>query len=806
MSLLHTLLTPPLKAILTRMSKRRLPMTDGELHLEGLQAPVEIIRDRWGVPHIYAQSEHDLFFAQGYVHAQDRLFQMEIARRLALGRLSEIFGEMALDTDRMARRFGFPRLARQEWESAPDDLRGMLLAYADGVNAFIHAMGDTKEVGFSLLRLTPEDWHPEHTLAIVRVMIWELSHGWQGELVRAELAEAVGAEHAADWEIHYPARNPLTLPEGIEFNRLDPDGSLHHARGPFLARGQGSNTWAVAASRSATGGAVLANDMHLKVGVPGVWYENHLVAGDALEVSGVSIAGVPLVLVGHNARIGWGMTLAYVDAEDLFVERFDPQDPARYRFRGEWRTAEVVEEAIAVKGRSEPVVEKVVITHHGPVISPVVSYGPALQADTDFVERLTVASMALQPGEMVRGWWLLNKAANWDDFVEALRWIEAPQLCTSYADVEGNIGCWVTGKLPVRARGDGSVPVPGWTGEYEWVGEIPFEEMPHTLNPARGYLINTNNKVVGDDYPHFLGNIWMNGYRARRLEQMLTAKDKLTLDDHAAMQVDVTSLPGQEFVEALADFQSDDPDAALALRLLRAWDFQLTPDTVGGTVYEVARYTLVRNLLLAAVDEALAYRILGEGFHPLTLYASEFYGHDVVALLRFLRAPDNWWVQQAGGREAWLTRSLKEAVGWLREHYGSDPQGWRWGRLHRFPLEHLLGSQPPLDKIFNLPPLELGGDTDTPFQTAILPQTPYEARNFVPLHRQIFDLADWDRARMVIVPGQSGRLASPHYADMVPLWYEGRYHPMLWSREAVEAHAEGTLLLRPGKAHAGAAH
>jgi len=629
--------------------------------------------------------------------------------------------------------------------------------------------------------------------------VWELSHGWQGELVRGELAEAVGPEHAADWDIHYPPQNALTLPEGVEFNRLDPDGSLHHARGPFLARGQGSNTWAVAASRSATGGAVLANDMHLQAGVPGLWYENHLVS-DEMAVSGVSIPGVPLVLVGHNARIGWGMTLAYIDAEDLFVERFDPQHPTRYLFRGEWREAAEETEVISVKGRSQPVFEKVLVTHHGPVISPVVAYGPALQATDAFIERLAVASKALQPAEIIRGWWLLNKAARWDDFVEAMRWIEAPQLNVSYADVEGNIGFWMTGKVPVRAKGDGSVPVPGWTGEYEWVGEVPFEEMPHALNPARGYLINTNNKVVDDDYPHFLGNIWMNGYRARRLEQMLTAKDQLTLDDHAAMQVDVTSLPGREFVEALADFQSDDPDAALALRLLRAWDFQLTPDTVGGTMYEVARYTLVRNLLLAAVDEALAFRIMGEGFHPLTLYASEFYGHDVVALLRFLRTPDNWWVQQAGGREAWLTRSLKEAVGWLRKHYGRDPQGWRWGRLHRLPLAHLLGSQPPLDKIFNLPPLALGGDTDTPFQTAMLPQAPYEARNFVPLHRQIFDLKDWDNARIVILPGQSGRLASPHYADLLPLWQAGRYHPMLWSREAVEAHAEGVLALHPAKA------
>ena len=795
MSLLHSLLTLPLKAILNNLSKKRLPPVDGEISLSGLKGDkVTVIRDRWGVPHIYAANPHDAFFGQGFVHAQDRLFQMEVARRLASGKLSEIFGEMALETDRMVRTFGFPRLAREDWSAISEDLSTVIIAYAKGVNAFIRKMEPYREVSFSLLRLEPEEWKPEDTLAIMRLMVWELSHGWQGELVRGELAEAVGEEHAADWEIHYPENNPLTLPDGIEFNALDPDGKLHRARGPFLMRNQGSNTWVISAERSATGSVVLANDMHLKVGVPNVWYENHLIAGD-LNVTGVSIPGLPTVQVGHNAHIAWGMTLAYTDAEDLFVERFDPQSPSRYLFKGEWREAEEVTELITVKGKSEPISEKVIITHHGPVISAVLNYGPKMQETAEFVERLAVQSMALQPAEIIRGWWLLNRAANWDEFVEAMRWISAPQLSVSYADVEGNIGYWMTGKIPVRAKGDGRFPVPGWTGEYEWVGEVPFEEMPHALNPKRGYIINTNNKVVGDDYPHYLGSIWMNGYRSRRLEELINAKEKLTLDDHAAMQTDVTSLPGKEFVEAIGDFQSDDPDVALALRLLREWDFKLTPDSVGGSVYEVARYTLVRELLLSAVDEELAYRIMGKGFHPLTLYTSEFYGYDTVSLLRFLRSPDNWWVKRAGGREKWLSRSLKQAIGWLRENYGNNPKNWEWGKLHELPLVHLIGVQPPLDKIFNPPPLRIGGDSDTPCQTGVVPDAPYKATSFAPSHRAIIDLKDWDNSRIVILGGQSGRLASPHYADMVPLWYEKRHHPMLWSREAIEAQAEGKLIL-----------
>ncbi len=798
MSFIHTLLTPPLKFVLRRLSKKRLPPAEGEFVFDGLHGRVEIIRDRWGVPHIYADNAADGFFGQGFMHARDRLFQMEVARRLAKGTLSEIFGEMALETDKMVRTFGFLRLAREDLEHISDELAEVVQAYAAGVNAFINGMKPYYEISFSLLRLEPEEWKAEDTLAIMRLMVWELSHGWQGELVRAELAEAVGEEHAADWEIHYPENNPLTLPDGIEFNRLDPDGKLHRARGPFLVRNQGSNTWVISAERSATGGVVLANDMHLKIGLPGVWYENHLITS-TMKVTGVSIPGLPTVQVGHNERIAWGMTLAYTDAEDLFVERFDPKNPTRYLYKGEWREATVVEEKIPVKGKAEPVTETVLITHHGPVISPVLDYGPEMQKTAEFVERLAVQSMALRPAEIIRGWWALNKAANWDDFVEAMRWISAPQLSVSYADVDGNIGYWMTGAVPIRAKGDGRVPVPGWTGEYEWVGEVPFEEMPHALNPKRGYIINTNNKVVEDDYPHYLGSIWMNGYRSRRLEQYINAKQKLTLDDHAAMQVDVRSLPGEEFVEAIADFQSDDPEVALALRLLREWDFNLTPDSVGGAVYEVVRYTLVRNLLLPSVDEELAYRIMGKGFHPLMLYTSEFYGYDTVSLLRFLRSPQNWWVERAGGYQQWLEESFKEAIIWLYENYGDRPNKWKWGDLHKLPLVHLIGAQPPLNKIFNLPPLRIGGDPDTPCQTGIVPDAPYEATSFAPSHRSIVDLKDWNNSRLVILAGQSGRIASPHYADMVPLWYGKRHHPMLWSREAVEAHSEGKIILKPNQ-------
>lgn len=786
MPALDSLLGPILKSGLTWLSRRRLPQIEGTLSIPGLYGQVEVIRDRWGVPHIYADSAHDLFFAQGFVHAQDRLFQMEINRRLALGRLSELFGEISLDTDRTVRTFGFQRLGKVDCGNLSPELKSIFQAYADGVNAFLGHPGAKLPVEFTLLRHKPEPWRAEDSTAFTRVMIWQLSHAWYGEIVRAQIAEKVGVERAAELEIGYPDQNPIALPKGIEFKRLGEPGQLLKAQGPFLERGLGSNAWAISSQKSATGNAYFCNDMHLSVSTPALWYENHLV-GEGLNVTGVSLPGVPMVLVGHNERIAWGMTLAFTDCEDLFIEKFDPQDRRRYQFKDAWLEAELIEEPIQVKGRSAPHIEQVMITKHGPIISDVVAYPE---------QRVAVQSMALQPCPAVEGWLSLNKAEGWDDFVRAMRLIEAPQLGVAYADVEGNIGYWVTGKVPVRAKGDGSIPAPGWSGDYEWVGEVPFEEMPHALNPERGFFVTSNHRIIPEGYPHFLGNVWMNGYRARRIEQVFGSKEKLSEDDLRALHVDYTCIPGLEFVAQLEGFSSEDPDVQLALQRLRGWDGQLTIDSVGGTVYELARYRMVRNLLEPGLGQELALRVMGQGFHPLLLSASEFYGHDTTTLLRLLKDPRSWWMEQASGREALIHKSLKEAVEWLRAELGPDPEAWQWGKIHRVVFPHTLGLQKPLDQVFNRGPVPIGGDTDTPCQTAFHANDPYDNKSWSPSFRQVVDLGDLSRSLVIIPPGQSGHLASPHYDDLLEPWLKGEYHPMLWKREEIEKQAEGRLLLK----------
>ncbi|MFW9996725.1 MAG: penicillin acylase family protein, partial [Candidatus Odinarchaeota archaeon] len=501
-----------LRFILTRMSKGRLPQIDGTLKLPGLESTVEVIRDKYGIPHIYARNEHDLFYAQGFVTAQDRFFQMELNRRTATGKLGEVFGDIALDTDRVSRTFGFARIGQEDWDNADEDLKAIFQAYSDGVNAFLEQ--GKLPVEFSLLRYKPELWDPLDSAAFSRVMIWQLSHAWYGEIVRAKLVEAVGAERAAELEIHYPEKNPITLPEGIEFNKLSAKGLIKQATGPFLDQGKGSNTWTVSGEKSVTGKPFLCNDMHLQLMMPSLWYECHLSAGD-YNVTGVTLPGIPLVMVGHNASIAWGMTLSYMDIEDLFIEKMNPENPHQYEYHGEWVNAEVIEETIAVKGRDEPHIEEILMTKHGPVISEAIGYSK---------EKLADCSMALRSNKAFKGWLLLNKTSSWNEFVEAMSCIDAPALNVSYADTAGNTGYWVSGKVPVRGKGDGSVPAPGWTGEYDWTGFIPFEEMPHALNPEKGFLVNTNHKIVPESYKHFLGNIWMNGYRARRIGEVFGCK------------------------------------------------------------------------------------------------------------------------------------------------------------------------------------------------------------------------------------------------------------------------------------------
>lgn len=791
MSILNKILGTVLGTGIKFMDKRRQPLIDGEISLPGLEAKVIVSRDKEGVPHIQANSRHDLFFAQGFLHAQDRLWQMELNRRTASGKLSEIFGSMALDTDRTARTFGWRRIGEVDWENFDDELKEVVKSYVKGVNAHINSLDTHLPVEFTLVKHKPELWVVGDVVALMRFMIWQLSHAWYGEMIRAKLIEAVGPEHAAELEIHYPEGNPNTLPKGLEFNKYM-KGVLKKAKDPLLKQSMGSNSWVISKEKSSTGSPILSNDMHLPMSLPALWYLNHL-RGKDINVTGVSIPGLPMVLIGHNADIAWGMTLAFTDAEDLYIEKFDTSDPTKYEYKGKLEDAEVIRETINIKGEL-PHVETVLITKHGTVISDVV--------DLMDQERITVKSKSLQSNNAYRGWFKLNLAKNWDDFTDAIRDIEAPQLNITYADSE-NIGYWVSGRVPLRAKGHtGMVPVPGWDGKSDWKGEIPFEEMPHAFNPKSGVIISCNHKIVDDDYPHYLGNVWMNGYRAKRIGDYFDTLEKISVEDTKKMQLDFYSIPGLEFISHYKDMELKDHDPRVneALEKLKNWDGYLTADSVGGALYSVTRYMAVRHLFEPNLGKELTDTLMGTGFHPILLPSHEFFGHDTVTLLRMLSDPESsWWLTHAGGKEKLLRDSFNRAFEWLRKNIGLDIKEWSWGKIHQIEFVHSMAIQKPMDVVFNRGPLPIGGDQDTPCQMSFHPneENKFKASSWVPSWRQIIDMGDLAKSEYMFAPGQSGQLTNPHYDDLIEKWVSGEYNVMGWTRGQIEKSSEGILTLNP---------
>jgi penicillin amidase len=794
MNNLSALSGAPLKQTFKRLSRGRLAQLDGRVYLPCLSDPVTISRDRWGIPSIEATNRNDLFRAQGFVHAQERLWQMEIHRRAAAGRLAAMVGDMGLETDRLSRTLGFARLAQATWDLTSAKMQEDIESYTAGVNSFLEN-GHPLPLEFSLLRHRPEPWTVLDSVSFGRMMAWILSHGFANKLTRAKLIDRVGPEAAAELELFYPETNPLTLPKGIEFNLLEADGMLRAAQGPFMQRnmensGRGSNAWVVSGRRTASGSPILCNDMHLPIGVPSLWYVLQLncseTAGQpALHVAGASLPGLPYVLVGHNRHIAWGATVSFVDNEDLFVERFSPGDDYKYEFEGQWRQAQVVEEKIEVRGRSAHH-ESVVITHHGPLISKVLPTNG---------QALALASRSLQANKSFDGFALLNEARGWDDFARAVQQIESPSLNLVYADDAGNIGYYVTGRAPIRSTGHGQVPVPGWTGDFEWTGDVPFEHMPHALNPEDGFVVTANNKIVADDYPYYLGSAWRNGYRARRIRDLLLENEKLSALDCRRMQGDLLSIPGQELVARLARLNPEDTDAAGCLELLRGWNGRLDAGSTGGIVYKFFHAELTRAVLQLKLGPSLAEDYLGAGPHPDLYPFGETYSQWITVLIRQLDTPNSLWLPTGAERDRLLESCLAKTMQEFRRLLGNDPEEWSWGKKHQLTFGHVLSAQPPLDRVFSVGPFVVGGDSDTVNQISISPED--SANNIAASYRQVFAVGDWDTALAMHAPGQSGHLASPHYADLSQPWLEGEYYELGWSQPSQERAAEHTLRLLP---------
>ena len=769
---------------------------NGWLNLPGLRAPVEVIRDRWGVPHIYAENNHDLMFAQGFVHAQERLWQMDYNRRLASGRLSEILGPEALPLDRWIRILGLRRAAQRDQLILEPHVLQLLEAYAMGVNARI-AQGRLP-VEFALLRYRPRSWTITDTFVWAKLIAWTLSSNWESELLRAHLVAKLGPELAAQLEPDMSTQWPSILHPGVDYTitgatALERAKSAGSHMGPGIHDGLGSNNWVLDGSRTTSGRPLLANDMHLFLSIPAIWFENHLVGGE-LDVTGVSFPGVPGVIVGHNQRVAWGFTNGFADVQDLYIEhlRRGGDGGVQYELTGEWHDATVIQEQIYVRG-GDSVIEEVILTPHGPIIN-------SLAGDFAGEQPLALRWTTLEPERMFLALYKMNRARDCGEFREALRYWSSPVQNTVYADVDGDIAYTLAGRIPIRAKGEGLVPVPGWNGEYEWTGYIPFEELPHFYNPPQGYVATANNRVVDQDYPYFISREFVVGERAERIIELIESQAQIDSEYIQRMQFDQVSLLARKVAKYVGKLQVEDSELAVVAGLLGDWDGELSSGSAAAAIYEVFNLRLM-NLILRDKLGDLAIRYIGKGPTPILADLSIFSQRAREWLQSILEQPESHWFDLGNGetRDEVLRTVLRETVDFLKDEIGPQVKNWTWGNLHRLVFPHPLGRGTLLQRIFNRGPYSVGGDNSTIWLTSFS-KLDLRTENLVgPPFRFIADLGDWRNSLGLLAPGQSGHPGSQHYADQVEAWFTKGYHPMLYTREDVEQNASAILHLRPSE-------
>jgi penicillin amidase len=808
--------------------QRTQPQTSGTLQVNGLHGTVSVLRDTWGVPHITGNDIHDVVFAQGYVTAQDRLFQLEFNRRVAQGRLAEMFGaggndRPLVDADVFLRTLGLYTAAQTELSKLDDTTRDELQAYADGINAFVASHRDSLPLEFSVLGVTPEPWSPVDSLAYGRVVAYTLDGTWNTKYARAIVTAKTSSDAARTLFPAYPSDNPTlisTPTSGFASARGEvtrqasepaqtgaPDAAEIHAfahlrptllHGADVVRGLlgdihdglGSNNWVVDGTKSATGKPLLANDPHLGIRMPAIWYEIGL-RGGGLDVIGFSFPGDPGVVIGHNNYIAWGVTNVDADNTDLYLEKLDPTGhPGMYQFDREWRPLETRQEVIKVRGEATPVNITVSSTLHGPILTDAVN---DLKRHPE-IAPVALKWTALQPDYTLAGFFQLDFARNWNEFDAAIANISISQNFV-FADVDGNIGYRMSGLLPIRPVENETLPVAGSTSAHEWNGYVAQSAMPRVYNPANHMIVTANNQIVDQNYNHYVTTDWDYGYRARRITDLLNAASTISVTDYQRIQADVLSIPASKLTpKFIAAGPGATGDAAVAAKILTGWDYTMTRDSAAAAVYEATAGALAR----ATIEQAL-------GKDVYAVYRGNLSASGVfTVLINLLDQPSAPFITSSPNDE--IVKALTDAMAELRGALGSDTSKWRWGALHQAHFAHPLASVSPLNVLFDVAPLDRPGDSVTVNAAGggcFSADTSDESckdrygQHTVPSMRQIIDLSNFDNSLWVTTTGESGEPGSAHYSDLVPLWDQNKYQPMYFTPARQASTATGILTIKP---------
>ncbi|MEH6943681.1 penicillin acylase family protein [Bacillus sp. JJ722] len=746
---------------------RSLPQIEGEIKLEALKEPVKVVRDEDGVPHITAKNEHDLYIAQGYIQAQDRLFQMDLSRRQASGRLSEVIGESTIDKDKYFRTLGLRRAAEQSYVQYSSEAKEILKQFAQGVNLYINELRENGQwpIEFTILGYKPEDWTEIDSLTIGKYMAFDLGGNWNDQAFRAYLLQTFSKEKAYDLFPVYPKDAPYIIDKGD----LDIAANFTSAAIPHDLNG--SNNWVISGAKTESGKPLLANDPHLSLATPSIWYQMHLEA-PTLNVGGVIFAGIPGIILGNNEKIAWGVTNTGPDVQDLYIEKRNPASKNEFAYNSKWETAEVVKEPIKVKDK-DTIDYEVTITRHGPIVS-------------EFVDKSksgTVLSLrwtALDPTTELEAIMNMNKASNWAEFEKALEKFQSPTQNFVFADQSGTIAYKANGNIPIRKKGDGLLPVPGWTDEYEWNGYIPYNELPRVVNPKEGFIATANNKVVSDEYPYLISNQWAQHYREQRIKEVLRSKDKLTVNDMKDLQMDIVNLQAKEFVPLFIKELngSKEKEIQQAIQILKDWNFKDDKE---------ASAPLIFNIWITKIPQALFEdQIPDETF---ALFTGRKPVMDQIVRNALAGNPGPW-IKEYGGINRLLVDTLQMAIKDIKNMQGSDAKDWKWGEYHQVYFNHPLSSVSPLQYVFNSKgglPADGSGVT---VQAAGFKEdgtTDHGAS-----WRFVADLNDLSVTDHLVGPGQSGHLKSKWYSDQLEKWVDGTYH-----QTTIEKAKGSVLTLKP---------
>jgi len=775
------------------LATKSFPPTTGTMTLAGLQQPVQIYRDAFGMPHIIARSDHDVYFAAGVVQAQDRLWQMELIRRAGQGRLAEILGEKALPIDRLFRTLGLSQLAARTVDHLEPHTRDALQAYTDGVNAVISYQKGNYPLEFDMLGIEPAPWKIEHSILLSKLMAWELNFSRWVDITYGYIVDRLGERKARDLYPDWPSYAPLIIPKELRGKHI---ASL--ARGLLQAdqayrtlmgmggSGTGSNCWAIAGSRSVTGKPVLANDPHLVLTAPARWYEMHLVA-PGLDVSGASLAGVPFIVIGRNRHIAWGVTNAMLDDEDFYVEKVDSvEHPTSYLFKGKWVPLQHVVDTILVKD-GDPVILTSYRTHRGPIVNRI---EPAAELSPYLLSmRWTAAEITAEP----QAFYDINRATTWKEFLEGLSHFSAPAQNFVYADVEGHIGYCMGGRIPLRKVQSFASPYPGWTDDYDWKGYVEFDKNPKVLDPPDGMVVTANNRIVDASYPYYLSNHWEPPWRAMRIHEMIDGAGKMTLEDIQRMQLDVISPQARMLVpvilHAYDSIPPPDEDVRTALNYLRNWTGSMNREDVSTTIFQA--------FLIKAISNTI-----GDELGPtLTALYDTLSARPMIAITDLLRKDSSSWFDnvltpQVETKNEIVRKSLEDGIQYLRERLGGELKEWRWGDIHQIEFRHVFGENRILRTMFNVGPFPVGGSHSTVWKGDYRIGTPFD-NTVGPSTRQVFDMADPNDTRAVTPPGQSGQIYNRHYDDQIPLWLAGAYRRVPMDLDRIEKSQYDLLTLDP---------